>query len=100
LAHLKASGTLAGLVTLHHVPASKSLSVQIGYFFDENRWGKGLASEPVKSLVDYLRIGPTTRILAGMDADNGASARVLEKADFTKIIAESNASRWFYQLQT
>lgn len=59
------------------------LSAEIGYWLGEPYWGKGIATEAVKMIVEY---GFTKlnllRIFTGVIDRNIASKRVLEKAEF------------------
>lgn len=55
---------------------------RIGYLLAENVWGKGYASE---LLLGLTRASPRPVYLrAGVEANDPASARVLEKAGFTR----------------
>lgn len=60
-------------------------SAEIGYWLGRSVWGRGLATAAVRALVGYgfREFGPT-RILAHVFANHGASARVLEKAGFSR----------------
>lgn len=53
----------------------------IGYIVDPRVWGQGIATDVVQGLLDAA-FGPLglRRVTAGCNADNPASARVLEKA--------------------
>jgi len=55
-------------------------TIHIGYLLAEPAWGQGFASELIKGLV--RAVPRPARLLAGVEADNPASARVLEKAGF------------------
>jgi ribosomal-protein-alanine N-acetyltransferase len=56
-------------------------SIELGYVFKYNYWGKGIASEMAKALlVHMLNIKPDTKFVAVTDLDNIPSQRVLEKA--------------------
>lgn len=54
--------------------------IHVGYLFREASWGQGFASELVLGLVASL--GEALTLRAGVEADNPASLRVLEKAGF------------------
>jgi [ribosomal protein S5]-alanine N-acetyltransferase len=60
------------------------VSAEIGYWLGENYWGKGIASEAVKLMVDYAfkNFAEVQRIWAGVFHHNKSSMRVLEKAGF------------------
>ena len=53
------------------------------YALGRQHWGRGLATEAAQALVDYAfsKLG-LKRIVAFVTAENGASARVAEKAGF------------------
>ena len=52
----------------------------VGYVVSRQHWGKGVATEALRSLVDWaLRQPAIFRVWALCDVDNPASARVLEK---------------------
>ncbi|NQW11273.1 MAG: GNAT family N-acetyltransferase [Alphaproteobacteria bacterium] len=55
-----------------------------GYAMARDRWGRGYASRALKALVDFALDQPTIyRAWAFCDAENGTSARVMEKAGMT-----------------
>jgi [ribosomal protein S5]-alanine N-acetyltransferase len=57
----------------------------LGYWLAEEYWGRGIAAEAVKLLVNYaFATLDIVRIQAGVLSNNPRSARVLEKADFVK----------------
>ena len=56
--------------------------IHIGYLFAEESWGRGYAPEMLRGLAEIL--DRPARLLAGVEADNAASARVLEKAGFAQ----------------
>ncbi len=61
------------------------LSAEIGYFVAEPYWGKGIATEAIKQIVEYgfSSLG-MVRIYAGVFEYNPASMKVLEKCGFQK----------------
>ena len=76
----KASGSLVGGARLG-IESLALKEADLGYAFDPKVWGQGYATEAVKQL---LRLGfgrfRLHRVTALCDPENGASARVLEKA--------------------
>lgn len=59
-------------------------SAEIGFLLARQHWGRGWATEAAKAVVGWARTCPAlTWLHATCDADNLASARVLEKAGFT-----------------
>ena len=60
-------------------------TAELGYWLAEPFWGKGIATHAVKSITDYgIRELGLQRIFAEPYVTNPASARVLEKAGFTR----------------
>ena len=59
--------------------------VEIGYWLGESMWGRGIATEAVTLVSDYVfdELG-MLRLFAVPFADNAASCRVLEKAGYTR----------------
>jgi [ribosomal protein S5]-alanine N-acetyltransferase len=59
-------------------------AVQVGYALGRQFWGRGLAGEALRLLLDHLRANPAVfRVAAYVHPDNLRSARVLERAGFT-----------------
>ena len=83
---LRDGGALAGLMLLFEAPDSPDgAALMLGYFLGPAFHGRGLGSELVAGLVMALDKEPARRLLAGVDADNIGSQRVLEKAGFSRI---------------
>lgn len=58
---------------------------EIGFIIHQDHWGKGLATEAVKLIMDYsFEKCELQRIVALCCPENGASLRVLEKAGMVK----------------
>ncbi len=70
-------------------------SVEIGYGLAETVRGQGMATEAVAALVERVWTLGVTRIVATMDDDNRASARVVEKLGFR--LCESRGGQWHYE---
>ncbi len=71
-------------------------SVHIGYLIGETAWGNGYASELLKGLQTEVSSGPAMRLVAGVDRDNPASARVLQKAGFKLWTERCSATTEMY----
>jgi RimJ/RimL family protein N-acetyltransferase len=70
------------------VPGSdvERLSAEIGYWLGEKYWGKGIMTEVVKIISQYVFNNTDfIRLFAPVFAFNEGSAKVLEKAGYTKI---------------
>ena len=77
-----ASGELVGYCGLVH-PGGQ-LEVEVKYALRRGMWGRGLATEAVRGLLQYAqRRHGIEAVIATLDARNGASRRVLEKCGFT-----------------
>lgn len=60
--------------------------IEIGYVLGENYWGKGIAAEVCKALVQYcLSLNTNKEIVAVTDLDNIGSQKVLAKNGFNRI---------------
>jgi [ribosomal protein S5]-alanine N-acetyltransferase len=58
-------------------------TIEIGYFIDEAHWGKGIATEAVRILTDYIQKHfKVVRIYAEVFAHNKASMKVLRSNGF------------------
>ena len=79
-------GELAGVIALSNVSFGAFCSANLGYWIDERRNGRGLATAAVGALVDeaFTNLG-LHRLEAGTLLDNVASQRVLEKNAFERI---------------
>jgi [ribosomal protein S5]-alanine N-acetyltransferase len=67
-------------------------NAEIGYWITPDQWGKGIATESVKLMIDFaFKAHPVKRIFAEVFSDNSASVRVLEKCSFEKEAILKNA---------
>ncbi len=68
----------------------------IAFYLARSHWGRGLATEAGRALVAYgFRELGLTRIHAGMNAENQASRRVVEKLGFRLVRSgEGGGNRW------
>jgi RimJ/RimL family protein N-acetyltransferase len=73
---LKESGDVIGMIEMR----INGFKADVGYVLSRQHWGQGMATEALRTLVDWaLRKESIYRVWALCDADNLASARVLEK---------------------
>ena len=93
-----ASASPVGLVVLSELPIDESMvDVRIGYVIAETSWGRGLATELLSGLVDWMRIEPSVHTLTGgVDLTNHASVRVMENNGFHRISNDESTAT--YQL--
>jgi len=69
------------------------ISAEIGYWLGEPYWSKGIMTDVVKDIVDYVFTNTEIiRLFAPIFEYNHASMRVLEKAGFKKLTVLSNAA--------
>jgi len=96
--YVRDTGTFSGLILLHEDPASdENNKCHLGYFFTQDDWGKGYATEAVSAMVADLAAKAAIHLIAGVDGDNHASMRVLEKAGFKKSLAQSTKNRAIFE---
>jgi RimJ/RimL family protein N-acetyltransferase len=60
-------------------------AVELGYWIARPYWGRGLATEACKALIDISRTLGLAKLEAGHFIDNPASGRVLEKLGFESL---------------
>lgn len=79
-------GAIAGTINVFHIIRESLQSCTVGYWIDEARNGRGLATGAVEDVVAYA-FGELElhRVEAATLVDNVASQRVLEKAAFERI---------------
>jgi ribosomal-protein-alanine N-acetyltransferase len=67
--------------------------VQFGYILSPTQWNQGYATEMCRVVTDLLRQQPQVyRVWTLVDAENIASARVLQKAG---LVEEARLAKWF-----
>jgi RimJ/RimL family protein N-acetyltransferase len=72
------------------------VSRALGYYLAREYWGRGLATEAVRALVDYgFRELGLTRIVASVETGNDASKHILEKLGFRLVRHEPGERRSF-----
>lgn len=73
-------------------------SLQFGYILSPTQWGKGLATEACRKLMEVLASQPGVKTIGTfVDAENSASARVLIKSGLTEIERRSKWHRFVNQ---
>jgi RimJ/RimL family protein N-acetyltransferase len=91
-----------GLMILFEVPSERAtdgVEVRIGYLLAETAWGRGFASELVSGFVEWCRNQASILSLAGgVERDNVASIRVLEKNGFHPVQDEDARGEQMYRL--
>lgn len=80
---IEADGEMAGSIGFTLKEDVYKRTAEVGYFISENFWGKGIATEAIKLLVEYIQQNfDIVRIYAEVFEFNKASMRVLEKNGF------------------
>ena len=74
---------IVGSIGLHKQADIMIKNMELGYFIGEPFWGKGIATEAVKQMVEYgFKNFDVVRIFARPFGNNIPSQKVLEKAGF------------------
>jgi ribosomal-protein-alanine N-acetyltransferase len=80
---VEADGEMAGSVGFTMKEDVYRKSVEVGYFIGEEFWGKGIATEAIRQLIEYIQKNfDVARIYAEVFEYNKASMKVLEKNGF------------------
>lgn len=80
---VEVNGDIAGSVGIHPQQDIMRLNAELGYWFGEPYWGKGIATNAVRQVIDYaFKNFEINRLFARPFGTNKASQRVLEKAGF------------------
>ena len=89
-----------GFAFLHRFQDEDKIeSVHIGYLLAESHWGKGIASQLIKSLIEYYETQTSVKkIIGGVDVNNIPSIKTLTKNGFQ--LDEQNTSTAFYTYRT
>lgn len=83
---IEAAGELVGSIGVRLETNERRGSAEIGYFIGKRSWGRGFATDAVRSVAAYaFELPGIYRAWANPIAANRASARVLEKAGFTHV---------------
>ncbi|HEV8283866.1 MAG TPA: GNAT family N-acetyltransferase [Chitinophagaceae bacterium] len=80
---IEADGEMAGSIGFTLKEDVYRKNAEIGYFIAEEYWGKGVATEAVKQIVDYIQKNfEIVRVYAEVFEYNKSSMKVLEKNGF------------------
>lgn len=86
-------GNVVGMAGIVPQTDVERVSAEIGYWLGEDYWNKGLMTNVVIDIVDYVfNNTPIIRLFAPVFEYNTASMRVLGKAGFKKIAILKNAA--------
>lgn len=74
---------MIGSISIFRQDNIHRLTAELGYYIAEEYWGKGIMTEAVKQICEYVfSMSDIIRIYAEPFAYNTASCRVLEKSGF------------------
>jgi RimJ/RimL family protein N-acetyltransferase len=73
---VEAEGAAVGMVSAWREDAA----LELGFVLARSAWGRGLMTEAARAVVEWAFRAGARRVWATCDVENGASARVLEKA--------------------
>lgn len=74
-------------------------AVRIGYMLAENAWGLGLGTELLRGFIDWCQSAGVSSIIGGVERDNVASQRVMEKTGFRLQPGTASDSELIYWLE-
>lgn len=81
----KSTRSPIGFIILFESARGKDL--RLGYLLTEPTWGKGFATELIEGFVEWCENNDVSTVTGGVESDNIASIRVLEK---NKFVCESH----------
>ena len=97
LVERKEDGKLIGLLMLSpEEEGGRVSSVHVGYLLAETAWGRGIATELMAGLISAMMTLKPVTLVGGVDKNNPASARVLQKAGFKLDRQNPNPDVEFY----
>ncbi len=86
IAAIDCAGEAAGVIGIQFRTDIERCSAALGYWLGEPYWGRGLATDAVRSFTAWaMPRFSLTRVYAEVFAENPASGRVLEKAGFQRV---------------
>lgn len=95
---LRGSREHVGFLFLHGLNNRAQQQVRIGYVFAERYWGKGLATDLIRSVICASReAGTVSTICAGVEKENIASVKVLTKNKFAFSDSVSGTDFYLYK---
>jgi len=100
LAVEKSSGKAIGIIILFESAKDQYGSdLRLGYMLAESSWGKGFASELINGFVSWCQNNNISSLTGGVEKDNIASRRVLEKCGFVQTSSGEGAGEQLFVLQ-
>jgi ribosomal-protein-alanine N-acetyltransferase len=79
---VRSTGAFVGRGALRRIEIGGRQEVEVGYALLAERWGRGLATEMARGLVDHAESHGFRDLVAYTEPTHAASRRVMEKAGF------------------
>ena len=92
----KESAKAIGLVILFEPETSGEF--RLGYMLAESAWGKGYASELIGGFVDWCKNNAVQSVVGGVERNNIASRRVLEKNGFIEVTEAGGSGEQLFRI--
>jgi RimJ/RimL family protein N-acetyltransferase len=92
-------GTVVGGAGFHAEP-DDAATVEVGYGIAQEFRGRGIATGALLALLQIARENGAMTVVAGTDADNVPSQRVLQKSGFNRTEDADTELRWAVDLTT
>ena len=93
----KSTRTAIGFIILFNCTDGRD--IRLGYLLAEIAWGKGLASELIGGFVEWCKKNAISSVTGGVESDNNASKRVLEKNGFVAKPLTNDKSEQMFVLR-
>ena len=92
----RTAGAIIGLLVMAY---PDDTTASIGYLFAPNAWGQGYATELLSGVLNTLHDTDLLSLYGGVELDNPASARVLEKVGFVKDFETADTTMYRYEFK-
>jgi RimJ/RimL family protein N-acetyltransferase len=90
---IEVNGEAVGCIGIVRGADIERVSAELGYWLSEEYWGRGIVTAAIRQFAPWvMERFELTRLHADTFHDNPASARVLEKAGFTKESVKRRAA--------
>lgn len=86
------------MILFESVDDQAQSSVRLGFMLAEETWGRGFASELVKGLVQWSGSVGISSLIGGVERENIASQRVMEKSGFVAVQGSRDHGELLYKL--
>lgn len=93
----QASQRAIGMIVLFE--SDDSAHFRLGYMLAETAWGQGFASELIAGFVEWCREHEIRSVTGGVERDNLASRRVLEKCGFVAEPAAAESEEQLFKIE-